>query len=112
MPYINVNLSQELTLEKKEVLKSEIGKILNLIGKSEQHLMVDVEDGKTMYFKGKKESCAYIDVRIYGACGYELKDKFTRALFDVIEKVAGIKKDNIFVTVQEFANWGMNGGLV
>lgn len=112
MPYINANLSQKLTEENIEALKCEIGKLLSLIGKSEQHLMVDIESGKNMYFKGKKEPSAYIDVRIYGNCDYERKNKFTQALFEIIEKITDIKKSNVFVSIQEFPNWGMNGGLI
>lgn len=112
MPYINANIAKELNQEKIETLKCEIGKILNLIGKSEQSLMLDIENGKTMYFKGKKEDCAYIDVRIYGNCDCERKNKFIGALFNIIEKVADLKKENIFITFLEFENWGMNGELV
>jgi len=112
MPYVNANLTQKLTPKEAELLKSEIGKIIGLIGKSEQHLMVDIESGKTIYFKGKPENCAYVDVRIYGSCDFDRKNKFIGALSEVVEKVAGVKKDNVFVSFLEFTNWGMNGGLI
>lgn len=112
MPYICANVTKKIRIEETELLKSEIGKLMGLIGKSEQHLMVDIAGGKTIFFKGKTEICAYVDVRIYGKCEYNLKNKFTRAVIDVFEKVLNIKKENIFLTVTEFDNWGMNGELI
>jgi len=112
MPYINASITEKLSQEKIEILKSETGKLLGLIGKSETHLMMDIQDGKTMYFKGKKESCAYIDVRVYGNLELEGKDKFVGALCVVLEKLLNIKKENVFITFLEFKNWGMNGSLV
>lgn len=113
MPYINVNVTQPLTPEKRIELKRTIAGIIGILpGKTEQTLMIQMEDCKTLYFKGELlENGAYIDVRIYGTCAFEQKEAFTRALFSVFECIMGVQKNDMYVTVSEFDTWGTHGGL-
>ena len=63
MPYICVNLTKKLTDSQKDAIKAGLGEKIALIpGKSERALMVDIADGRTMYYQGEKRDLAYIDV--------------------------------------------------
>ena len=44
MPFINTKVTTEITKEKEEVLKAELGKAITLIGKGEAYLMLGFED--------------------------------------------------------------------
>lgn len=113
MPYINSALTLKLTEDKKEKLKSELGKIIALIpGKSEEWLMVGFNDNYTLYFRGeKKEKAAFVDVKIFGAASKEAKNKVTASVCSLFEKELGISKDSIYITFTEVTDWGWNGGL-
>ncbi len=111
MPYVNVNVSKALTPAETDTLKREIAGIIGLIpGKTEQVLMIDIEDGKTLYYRGElQDNGAYVDARLYGRAETEDKAAFTRAMFDVLGRVLDVQKNQAFVTIQEFCNWGVNG---
>ena len=59
MPYIRMATSKDLTMAQKEEFKSGLAEIIGLIpGKTEAALMVEVDDGLTMFFQGEKRDLA------------------------------------------------------
>lgn len=111
MPYIAINASKTFTDEQKDALKSALGEKISIIpGKVEKTLMVDIADGRTMYFRGEKRDIAYLDIKAYGTVDAADKKAFTEAAFDVMEQ-AGFEKKNVYITFSEFANWGVGGTL-
>lgn len=112
MPYIAVNVSRVLSEQEKEAIKAGLGEKISVIpGKVEKGLMVDIADGRSLYYGGKPCDGAYLDVKIYGTAAAEDKKAFTEAAFDVMEQ-AGISKKNVYITLSEFPNWGVNGTMV
>lgn len=111
MPYIAVNSSKVLDEQQKDALKTALGEKISLIsGKAEKTLMVDIADGRAMYFRGEKCDAAYLDVKAFGAAAAEEKKAFVEAAFDVMVQ-AGFEKKNVYITFSEFASWGVNGSL-
>ena len=112
MPYIAVRTSCVLSQEQKDHLKSGLGECIALIpGKDESRLMVDIADGHTMYLAGVKRELAYVDVKCYRSADFESKKKFTEAVFELLEQVAGLAKDAVYLTCSEFENWGTLGSF-
>ena len=113
MPLIVVNTNLNLEKEKKDSLKSELGRIIELLpGKTEQQLMVDISDGHTIYFHGEEaKQTAYIDVRMYGSQSFESKAEFTSAVFEVAKEQLGLENDEVFVNIGEYGIWGARGAL-
>jgi hypothetical protein len=112
MPYVNVNLTAKLTDETRTALKSAIGKIIEIIpGKAEFGLMVDIEDGKDLYFGGVADNNAFVDTRVHGDCDREIKDKYTEALYDVLQTVAGVPKEKLYTNFTVTDVWGAFGQL-
>ena len=108
MPYIRVSTTQKLNERQQEALVSGLGKALEVIpGKDGRGLIVDMEDGKTMYLGGtKQDNLVFADVRYYSNFEYHIKKNFTTAAFDAISKVLGTSKDRMFLTITEYNNWG------
>lgn len=112
MPYIGISTSQTLTSEQKDALKTQLGEKISVVpGKSEERLMVDISDGRAMYFAGQKKDLAYLDVKCYGAVDFEYQKAFTEAAFQCVEKITGLPKDCIYLTFGEFMHWGTLGSL-
>ncbi|GHU96769.1 hypothetical protein FACS189483_00670 [Spirochaetia bacterium] len=110
MPYIAVNTSEQLSAAKKETLKAALGRLIAIIpGKSEDALMVDLADGKTMYMGGAAVPCAYIDLRVYTKTDPEAKKQFTKETFALLERELGIKPENQYLTIYEADHWGYDG---
>ncbi|HEY8499897.1 MAG TPA: hypothetical protein VIL89_04695 [Clostridia bacterium] len=114
MPYISVNISFEVSDDKKEKIKSALGNAISLIpGKSESSLMVGICDRYDIYLGGvKKEKAAYVDVKILGKASRESKKEISIELFNVFEQLLDIKPEDLYITFGEHAEWGYNGGLL
>ena len=111
MPYIEAKISSKLTNEKIEALKCGFGKAIECIpGKSEGWLMVNIEDGKNIYFKGNKDGeTAFISVSIFGKADADAYSALTGEICALISKVTGISPDRTYVTYSEYDKWGWNG---
>ena len=108
MPYIRVSLSQKLTQDKQEELVNGLGEALSLIpGKDARGLIVDMEDGKTLYAGGvRQENMVFIDVRYYSNFPYQIKKAFTASVFEKVGKILGTSKEKAFLTITEYNSWG------
>lgn len=54
MPMIDSKVTVSLPQEKKDILKTELGKAVSVMGKTENYLMLGFEDNYDLYFGGKK----------------------------------------------------------
>lgn len=112
MPYIGVNISKPLSQAQKDAIKTGFGEAVTLIpGKSEPALMVEIADGRTIYMGGQACETAYIDVKIYGETDFASKKAFTEAAFAVVSKAAGIGADAMYLTFEQYENWGTRGTM-
>jgi len=113
MPYIRLSTTQKLSKEKQEELVNGLGEALSVIpGKDGRSLIVDIEDGKTMYAGGvKQDNIVFADVRYYSNFEYHIKKDFTVAAFRAINKALGTSEDKMFLTINEYNNWGGFGNF-
>ncbi|MGN1338806.1 MAG: phenylpyruvate tautomerase MIF-related protein [Oscillospiraceae bacterium] len=111
MPFINTKYSQSITQEQEETLKSELGKAIAIIGKSENWLMVGFEQNCTLYFAGEKsEKIAFVDVSMYGGASASSCNMMTKEICRIYGNVLGVPADKIYVKYTATDNWGWNGG--
>lgn len=83
MPYIDCKLTETLDEEKREAVKTKLGRAISILHKPESYLMVGFTEGYALYFAGKKlEKGAYVAVSLFGA---------------------------VYVTYHPVENWGWNG---
>jgi phenylpyruvate tautomerase PptA (4-oxalocrotonate tautomerase family) len=112
MPYISINTSKVLTETEKDDLKTALGVKLTIIpGKVEAGLMVDISDNHTMYFAGKKQELAFVDIRCFRQTETEYKKAFATAVFEVISQTIGLPQDSIYLNHTDYELWGARGNL-
>ncbi len=113
MPFIGVKTANKLTPSQKLAVKAGMGQAVELIpGKTESKLMMSIEDGLDLFFRGEeKTSCAFVEVRLKDEAAFEAKAAMTAKIFDVLEKEAGVAKDDAYVNIQEYPEWGSRGVL-
>lgn len=110
MPYIKTRTNTTITVEQEQKIKEELGRAISLLGKSESWLMLDFESNCHMFFRGTNgEKIAYIDVKIYGHGTRESFNNMTSEITRIITTNLDIPKENIYISYQEFDNWGNNG---
>ena len=109
MPFINLKTSAAVSDEKADELKSRFGKSITCLGKSEAWLMVNVEGGKKMYFKGAEGDTAIAEIALFGKAGRAQYDKMTEETCRIISDVLGISSGRIYVKYEETEHWGIDG---
>jgi len=113
MPHIQINLKQQLSREQIIQIKKGMGEAITKIsGKKEEQLMLQIDDGCTMFHKGEdREKIAYIHMKAFKQASFEDNKAFTQAATDVIHDVLDVPKENIYLNITEFSCWGVNGDL-
>lgn len=109
MPFINTKVTNEITKEKEEMLKAELGKAIALIGKGEAYLMLNFEDNCRLWFGGKNdEDTAFVEVSLLGHITKDKAQNLTAAICEVFERELGISGDKVYVKYSETDLWGFN----
>ena len=110
MPYINLKTSKKVTDEQALAVKTAFGKAIECFpGKSEAYLMVGIEDGIRMWFRGDNSGdTAIVDVELLGAVNSEAAEKMTAVVCDILENELGIAPDRVYVKYTGYKDWGWN----
>ena len=110
MPFIDSKITIPVSDEKKEIIKSELGKAISILRKTESYLMVGIIDNYDLWFAGKKlEKGAFVSVDILGEPAAKDCDKMTGAICDILQKELDIPGKNVYVKYGGTENWGWNG---
>lgn len=107
MPFIEVKTNQNI--KDKETLKAQLGQAITAIpGKSEAWLMVELEDNKSMYFKGSDEPCAMFEIAVFGNASDSAYDDLTKRICTISEELLAVPADRTYVKYTEIDHWGYN----
>ncbi len=110
MPFIDSKITVPVAPEVKEELKSELGKLITTLHKSETYLMVGIEDSYDLWLGGKKlDKGAYVSVSLYGNASSGDYDTLTGQICDLYSDKLGIPGNSIYVTYHPVSDWGWNG---
>lgn len=111
MPFIRITTNSPLSIETREKIKSDLGKAITTIHKSEEWLMVgfDVVDKNSLYFQGSNENCAIVEISVYGSIRSSDFDPMTSKVTEIISKEGGLNPDRIYVNYREVEHWGLGG---
>ena len=110
MPFIDSKITLSVPQEKRDVLKSELGKAISDLNKPESYLMIGIEDQYDLYMGGKKlEKGAYVAVSLFGNASSSAYNKMTGNICRIFESVLGIPGNCVYVTYHGVSEWGWNG---
>lgn len=110
MPFIDSKITVPVSLEKRTVIKSELGKAISLLNKPESFLMIGFEDNYDLYMAGNKlEKGAYVSVSLLGKASKQAYANMTAKICELYEKELGIPGDGVYVSYHEVNDWGWNG---
>ena len=111
MPMIRVVTNQSLSSQGKNTLQTKLGKAISLIpGKSEQWLMVHLQDEQSLCFQGDADSpAAFITVKIFGSTNPVHYQKLSQAITDILAEAAHIPTNRCYIQYEECSQWAWNG---
>ena len=111
MPMIEAKVTMQLPAEKRDVLKTEFGKAISIMGKPESYLMINLVDNQDLYFGGKKlEKGAYVEVKVLGSVDATSSAKMSASLCEILQKELGIPGNAVYISYWGTLSWGWNGG--
>ncbi|MGN0162995.1 MAG: phenylpyruvate tautomerase MIF-related protein [Candidatus Ornithomonoglobus sp.] len=110
MPFIDSKITVNVTPEKKEKIKLELGRAITTLHKTETYLMIGIEDNYDLWMAGKKlDKGAYVSVSLFGSASSSDYDKMTAQICDIYEKELDIPGSSVYVTYHPVSDWGWNG---
>ena len=110
MPFIDSKVTVKVSDQQKEEIKSEFGKLIATLNKSETYLMVGIEDSYDLWLGGKKlDKGAYVSVSLYGNAPKASYDKLTGQICELLSDKLGIPGSAVYVTYHPISDWGWNG---
>jgi len=110
MPFIELNTNCTIENEVAIEIKEKLGKAIETLpGKSEDWLMININDNQNIYFKGTSEKACMIKVLVFGKPSDESLADLTGKISELIETKLKINKNRIYVYYNFTKNWGWNG---
>ena len=110
MPFIDSKITVPVTKDKKEAIKSRLGKAVSALHKTESYLMVGIESDYDLWMAGEKlEKGAYVSVSLYGSASPADYDRMTASICEILEEELGIPGKNVYITYHPVSDWGWNG---
>ncbi len=110
MPFINIKTNVKVPADKAEIVKAALGRAITAVpGKSESWLMVGIEDGYTLYFKGTAEPAAMTEVSLFGNASGKALEELTGSITSIVNENLGVSPDRVYVSYTTTPNWGWNG---
>ena len=110
MPFINIKTNTRISETQEIGLKEKFGEAVSLIGKSENWLMVNVEDTCRLYFRGEKDQpIAFVEVCLFGKASGSAYDRMTSRITDIVKEELDIDGERVYVQYEECDHWGYNG---
>lgn len=112
MPYIEIITNTRVEKAAAAALVKELGEIIALIpGKSEQWLMVHIEDQATLSFAGDLEKPAALAT--LKAFGVEQSEDcyaaLTKAISAACTRLLGVEAARLYTEYETTSHWGWNG---
>ena len=111
MPYIKLTTTAKVDDESCALLKAKFGKAIeSFAGKTDSWLMVAIDDGKRMWFKGDNSAdTAMVEVELLGEVNARDSEKMTARVCDILQETLGISPARVYVKYTGYRNWGWNG---
>ena len=110
MPFIKTATTEKIDEKMQRELTRELGQAITLIpGKSEHWLMLKLEGGADMAFRGSTLPCAMVEADLYGSADAAALDALTARVTEILSSHLGIDPERIYVRYLSTPDWGYAG---
>lgn len=111
MPFLISKVNIPVTGQQEQRLKTLLGRAISLIpGKSEESLLLILEDDCPVYLRGDGAApAAYLSAAVFHNEGHAGYAEFTAAATEAYRDVLGIEPDHVFLRFEDISAWGTAG---
>ena len=113
MPCIQIKTNEKVEGSAADAIKTELGQAITCLpGKTEDWLMVTLEDECRMWFHGEAgKPFAIVEVKVLGdAIDSAASAKMTELVCPLFKRVLGVDPADMYVRYLASPDWGWNGG--
>ena len=108
MPFVAVHSTIPVSVEKRDLLQKEIGRIIALIpGKTIDNCMTKIMGEAPIFMSGEPAKAVFCEIRLYGAAPRDSKARVTAELHSLFETELGA--DKVYINFMESTDWGAGG---
>ncbi len=113
MPYLEAKFSAKLNdTQKDDLQKKLIETVSSAFAKPEQYIMINIEDGKTLYLGANKlPNGAYLSLRLLGDVSKSACQNATKEICRILQHDLDIDGADIYITYHPVDLWGWNGSM-
>lgn len=112
MPCIQIKTSVKVTEEAANTIKTELGQVITCLpGKTEDWLMITLEDECRMWFRGETgKPMAIIEVKVLGnRIESAASEKMTEQVCRLFQNTLGVDPKDLYIRYLASPDWGWNG---
>ncbi len=113
MPCIQIKTNVQVSNDTAQIMKSQLGQIISYLpGKTEDWLMITLEDQCRMWFRGENDKpMAIVEVKVFGdKVDSQGSANMTRDVCALFLKELGVDPKDIYVRYLATPDWGWNNG--
>lgn len=113
MPCIQMKTNVKVDEAAAEAIKAGFGQAITCLpGKTEDWLMVCLEDGCRMWFGGEgAKPMAVVEVKVLGgAIDSAASEEMTKQVTELLGRTLGIEPADMYIRYLASPDWGWNGG--
>lgn len=107
MPYINTIANVPIPHEARETIKTRLGELITILGKTEMQLMVDFTENSPLYFQGSSAPAAMVSVDVFGGASTEAYNDFSAGVVKLLGEVIDMPAGRIFLKLDDHPYWTM-----
>lgn len=110
MPYLHLKTSEKLNGAQVDTLRAEIAAIMDILpGKTRNNTMIQIEGGANLFMGDGNLPCAFIDLRMFKASPTDAKERFVKALTEILKTQLYLEPGRIYMNLIELETWASNG---
>ena len=113
MPCIQIKTNVTVAHDTAQAVKSQLGQIITCLPeKTEDWLMITLEDNCRMWFRGEdNKPLAIVEVKVFGTSIHRAaSEKMTAQVCELFRKQLGVDPKDLYVRYLATPDWGWNGG--
>ena len=113
MPFMHISTTEAIDESTADVIKARLGEAVSLLpGKSEAYLLVRLDGGCKMYFRGTNDApAAMCEISVFGRAGREACGALTAKVCEILSETLGVAPDRCYVKFAFTDTWGFAGDL-
>lgn len=111
MPFLFSKVNIPVSEEQERKLKTLLGRAIGLVpGKSEESLLLVLEDDCHLYLRGDGTTpAAYLSAAVFHNESHAGYAEFTAAATEAYREVLGIDPEHVFLRFEDISAWGVAG---